>query len=59
MEIKQPHKREFDVEQSMKIVLENAHAQSSAEHRENYFKSCEQRGPELALVVAEIRKQFN
>jgi hypothetical protein len=56
MEKPQPHGRTFDVEQSMRIVRENALAQSTPETRENYFKACEAKGPELAAVVAEVRK---
>ncbi len=40
-------------------VRANAKAQVDAEHRENYFKSCEAHQGDLALVVSEVRKEFS
>ena len=48
----------FDREQSLKNVTENTNCQATSECRENYFKSCEAHGPELAEVVVEVRKRF-
>jgi len=51
-------RRPFDRELALKNVTENATCQSTTECRENYFRSCEAHGPELAEVVAEVRKRF-
>jgi hypothetical protein len=51
-------RRPFDREQALKNVTENATCQATPECRENYFKSCEAHGGELAEVVAEVRKRF-
>lgn len=39
-------------------VRTNAKSQASPEHRENFFKSCEAHGGELAEVVAIVRLEF-
>jgi hypothetical protein len=54
----QPRRRVFDREQSLRIVTEAAAVQSTPECRENYFRSCEAHGEELAEVVAEVRKLY-
>lgn len=52
-------RRQFDRQRSVEIVTENARLQATSENRENYFKSCEAHGPDLADVVTEVRSIFN
>ena len=52
-------RRQFDRQRSVEIVTENARQQITPENRENYFKSCESHGPDLADVVTEVRSIFN
>ena len=44
------------------VMFENVRyfsgVQSTAEHRENYFRSCEAHGGELVEVVKQVRKEF-
>lgn len=40
-------------------VRENARVQATPENRENFFRSCEAHGGELAEIVAEVRREFN
>ena len=42
----------------MPKVRENAIIQCSEECRENYFRSCEAHGGELAIVASEIRLEL-
>ncbi len=42
----------------LKNVRDNSMAQSAPQFQENYFRSCEAHGGELAEVVAQIRKEF-
>jgi len=39
-------------------VTSNAKNQATAEHRLNYFKSCETHGGDLATVAAEIKSKL-
>lgn len=39
-------------------VRSSAAEQSTPEYRENYFRSCEAHGGELAEVVAIVRKEY-
>jgi hypothetical protein len=45
-------------EMMLKNVRKNARNQSTAECRENYFKSCESHGVELTEIVSVVRKEF-
>lgn len=40
-------------------VRANAKTQANAVCRENYFKSCEAHGGELAEIAGIVRKEFN
>ena len=44
------------------VMLKNVHyfasCQATPEYRENYFRSCEVHGPEMAAVVAQVRKEY-
>jgi len=51
----QPQRRVFDRQRSIDIVKETASTQATPENRENYFKSCEAHGGDLADVVREVR----
>ena len=42
----------------LRNVRENARCQVDAAHRENYFRSCEAHGGDLAEVVAAVRKEM-
>lgn len=41
-----------------KNVRYSAREQSTAEYRENYFKSCEDHGGDLEKVVKVVREEF-
>ena len=43
----------------LKNVQVNARSQANDEHRENYFRSCEAHGGDLAEVVAVVRKEYS
>ena len=46
------------LETMFRNVRVNSKAQVDAKRRENYFRSCEAHGGDLALVVSEVRKEF-
>jgi hypothetical protein len=54
----QPQRRQFDRQRSIEIVMEAAALQATPENRENYLRSCEAHGPDLADVVAEVRRRL-
>jgi hypothetical protein len=39
-------------------IRQYAAEQSTPEHRENYFRSCEAHGSDLANVIAQVRKEY-
>ena len=45
-------------EKMLILVRKNAHFQSSPECRENYFRSCEKHGGELAEIAVFVRNEF-
>jgi hypothetical protein len=53
-------KQKVDMREVMfRNVRENARHQIDSTHRENYFRSCEAHGGELAEIVAVVRKEFD
>lgn len=52
------HQRKDRRQVMMDNVRENASVQLFPENVENYFRSCEAHGGELAEVVAVIRKEY-
>ena len=51
-------RRPFDTEKVLATVRDTAKAQSSDVHRENYLRSCEAHGGELAIIADKVRKEF-
>jgi len=51
-----PQRRPYDTEKVTATVLASAREQISPECRENYLKSCEAHGGELAVIAGQVRE---
>lgn len=52
-----PQEQQDRKEVMFRNVRENARSQATPQNRENYFRSCEAHGGDLATVVAVVRKE--
>jgi hypothetical protein len=48
----------MDLEKILVTVRNTAQSQETAECRENYLKSCENHGGELAKIAEQVRKEL-
>lgn len=50
--------QEINLDKLTEMVRNTAAAQSTPFYRENYLRSCESKGGDLAKIAGEVRKEF-